>query len=131
MKFKRTLVTEQGLRQLDIVPFINIFFLLLVFFMLTSMFGSIPGINIQLPKTISSETFNSQTLTIVISSDNTMYIDDIPLDFKKVQNYIRKKKYRSVFIKADKNASLGSLTALWDTCKNRGIEKIGIVTTHE
>ncbi|MDD5584443.1 MAG: biopolymer transporter ExbD [Candidatus Omnitrophica bacterium] len=131
MRFKKTLTQETGLRQFDIAPFINVVFLLLIFFILTSNFISVPGMNLKLPRTITSEIFNAKTLTIVISNENIMYVEGKPLAVKDMQNYIQKGNYRSVFLKADRNTDLGSLVKIWDICKNLGIEKIGIATTHE
>ncbi|MDD5195906.1 MAG: biopolymer transporter ExbD [Candidatus Omnitrophica bacterium] len=131
MRFRKTVGEEAGLKQIDIAPLIDIVFQLLIFFMLTSSFMSIPGINVKLPKAITSETINTQTLTITISSEDIIYIDGKPFDLKAAENHIKKGNYQSIFIKSDREASLGVLVALWDACKRLGIEKIGIATTYK
>jgi biopolymer transport protein ExbD len=129
MKFKKRLLVEAGLRQFDIAPLIDCVFILLIFFMLTSNFVVMPGINIRLPKTITSEQLNAQTLTIIVSSEDIIYFEGKPITTQELDKVIKKNRYNSIFIRADRDASLGAIVEVWDICKRRGIEKIGIATT--
>ena len=131
MKFKQRLKVESGLKQIDIAPLIDCIFLLLIFFMLTSSFIVMPGINVKLPKALTSEQVNTQTLTVVISSEDIIYIDQEVFTMKEVEEALKKKGYDSIFIKSDRDASLGVVVGIWDLCKRSGIEKIGIATTYE
>jgi len=131
VRFKKRVNVEAGLRQIDIAPLIDCIFLLLIFFMLTSSFVVMPGINVKLPKAITSEEVNVQTLTIVVSSEDIIYIEGKPLTIKEVEQAVKKEKIDSIFIRADRDSSLGAVVAIWDICKKEGIDKIGIATTYE
>ena len=131
MRFRKSVRAEAGLRQIDIAPLIDCIFLLLIFFMLTSSFVVIPGINVKLPKALTSEGIDTRSLTIVISSEDIVYIDDKPHTIEEVENLTKKGKFESIFIKADRDASLGAVVRIWDICKRIGIEKIGIATAYE
>jgi biopolymer transport protein ExbD len=131
VKFKKYLRIESGLGQIDIAPLIDVVFQLLIFFMLTSNFVVIPGINIKLPKTITSQDVAQKALTIVISSEDIIYLDNKPVTSREITAYLKKYKYDSIFIKADRDASMGTVVAIWDICKSGGIEKIGIATTYQ
>jgi len=131
IRFKTFSREEVGLKQIDIAPLIDVVFQLLIFFMLTSSFLSVPGINIKLPKAVTSEIIEHRSLTIVITSQNILYIEDKPVILSAIEDLIKKNKYDSVFIKADKDANLGSLVSVWDICKRNGVEKIGLATTFE
>ncbi len=131
MRFKKRLTVESGLRQMEIAPLIDCVFLLLVFFMLTSSFVVVPGINVKLPKAVTSESIERRTLTVVISSEDIVYLQGKPVSISDLENYMRKIKADSVFIKADKDASLGVVVKVWDVCKKLGIGKIGIATTYQ
>ena len=131
MKFRKSARIEAGLRQIDIVPLIDCVFLLLIFFMLTSSFVIMPGINVKLPKAVTSQAIDSRSLTIVISSEDIIYIEDKPQTIGEIEDFIKKGKFGSIFIKADRDASLGAVVQIWDLCKRFGIEKIGIATTYE
>jgi biopolymer transport protein ExbD len=131
MRFRKSAKIEAGLHQIDIVPLIDCVFLLLVFFMLTSSFVDVGGINVKLPKTITSDEVDSRSLTVVISSEDIMYIAGKPHTAKEIEAFLKKDNYESIFIKADSNSSLGVVVEVWDMCKRLGIEKIGIATTFE
>ncbi len=131
MKFRKSARVEAGLKQIDIAPLIDCIFLLLVFFMLTSSFVVIPGINVKLPKALAPEEIDTRSLTVVISSEDIIYLEDKPLTVKEVTGFVKKGKFTSIFIKADRDASLGVVVKIWDACKRLGIEKIGIATTYD
>lgn len=131
MRFKKRVNVDTGLCQIDIAPLIDCVFLLLIFFMLTSSFVVMPGINVKLPKTVTSEELEVHTLAIVISSEDIVYVENKPFTIEELNDYLKNKKYESIFIKADKDSSLGTVVGIWDVCKRVGIEKIGIATTHQ
>lgn len=131
MKFRKSARIEAGLRQIDIAPLIDCIFLLLIFFMLTSSFIVIPGINVKLPKALTSEAIDSNSLTIVISSEDIIYLEGKPYAINEIEDFLKTKKYRAIFIKADRYSSLGTVVRIWDLGKNLGIDKIGIATTYE
>ena len=131
MRFRKSARIEAGLRQIDIVPLIDCVFLLLVFFMLTSSFVDVGGINIKLPKTITSDDIDSGPLSVVISAEDIMYISSKPYTLREIEMFLKNNNYDSIFIKADRTASLGVVVEVWDVCKRLGIEKIGIATTFE
>lgn len=131
MKFRRSVHIEAGLSQIDIVPFVNCIFLLLFFFILYSNFVYIAGVNVRLPKTITSDEVNFRSLTVVISAKDIIYVNSKPHSVSDIEDILKKQTYNSIFIKADRGASLGIVMEVWDVCKRLGIEKIGIATTYE
>ncbi|MBP7088234.1 MAG: biopolymer transporter ExbD [Candidatus Omnitrophica bacterium] len=131
MKFKQNVKSESGLRQIDIAPLIDCIFLLLIFFMLTSNFIVMPGINVKLPKILSPENIGALSLTLVVSSEDIIYFTDKPYTIEEIKDLIKDGKYDSIFIKADRDASLGAVVRIWDVCKKLGIEKIGIAATYD
>jgi biopolymer transport protein ExbD len=125
------MLLETGLKQIEITPLIDCIFLLLIFFMLTSNFIIVPGIHIKLPKASASEVVETKTVTIIISSEDIVYISNKAFTYKELEVYLSKRKYKSIFIQADRDASLGAVVGIWDICRRLGIEKIGIATSHQ
>ena len=133
MKFKRLCKIEHGQGAIDIAPFIDVIFLLLVFFMLTASFTSQSGINVKLPKAVTSDVFKEENLIIAITSENVLYLNNRVVAFKELSSQLAKpaNKNRPLLIKADRRASVGRIVDVWDLCRNVGIEKINIATTQE
>jgi len=131
MKFKRRVFLQKG--ELDIAPLIDVIFLLLVFFMLTSSFIFQPGIKINLPKALTSEVIQRENLIIVVTDDNMLFINERPIDYEELASRLKiaSKEQKPILIKADRKASLGKVVEVWDMCRSEGIHKINIATTQK
>ena len=131
MKFKRKVFLETG--HLDIAPLIDVIFLLLVFFMLTSSFIFQPGIKINLPKALTSEVIQKENLIIFVTGDNSLYINERTVDLDELSSRLKiaAKESKPILIKADRKASLGKVVEVWDMCRAEGIDKINIATTQK
>ncbi len=124
---------EQGLKQIDIVPLINIIFLLLVFLILSSIFLTQPGIKINLPKTLTSEVVRDGNIEILVNADGEAYFNQRPIDSDELKKLFKQVSNRSqtILIKADKRASLGRIVKIWDLARATGISQVNIATNQE
>ncbi|MBN1354066.1 MAG: biopolymer transporter ExbD [Candidatus Omnitrophica bacterium] len=131
MKFKRRVFLETG--HLDIAPLIDVIFLLLIFFMLTSSFIFQPGIKINLPKALTSEVIQRENLIIVITEDSSMYINERLINDDELLSRLKIASHDSkpILIKADRKAPLGRVVEIWDLCRSEGIQKVNIATTEK
>jgi len=131
MKFSKHTKEEFGLRQFDIAPLIDVLFILLIFFMLTSSFMVQPGVRIDLPRTVTQQVIRLQRVSIFISSEDVVYSDGKVVTNKELEDYFtdNKKNIKSVFIKADKNSSLGRVVEIWDICRKVGLSYVNIAAT--
>jgi len=130
VKFKRHTKIEQGLKQIDIAPLIDIIFQLLIFFMLSSSFTFQSGINVKLPKAVTSEVIKEENLVVTITSENVLYLNGIVTTIKELKSILKQpeSKNKPLLIKADRRASVGRIVDIWDLCRNLGIERINIAT---
>ena len=129
MRFKRHhLELEKG--RLDIAPLIDVIFLLLIFFMLTSSFVLQPGIKVNLPPAISGKVVPKENLEILITGKDYIYISKTRITIKELTSRLRMagKAEIPVLIKADKSASLGMVVSVWDLCREVGISNVNIAT---
>lgn len=131
MKFKRKVFLETG--HLDIAPLIDVIFLLLIFFMLTSSFIFQPGIKINLPKALTSEVIQKENLIIIITNEGSLYINERLIDDEELASRVKiaAKESKPILIKADRKASLGKVVEIWDLCRTEGVQKINIATTQK
>jgi len=133
MKFKRHSKLEYGLEQIDIAPLIDVIFQLLVFFMLSSSFTFQSGINVKLPKAVTSDVIKEENFIITITSENVLYLNGNVTTIKELKEILHEAKGqdRPLLIKADRRASVGRIVDVWDLCRNIGIERINIATTQD
>ena len=129
MEFERSKRTKM---HLDIAPLIDIVFLLLIFFMLTSNFINQPGIKITLPAAQSAEPQDTQHLIILITEDNRLFLNENEVDIKNLNDELKIKlsetAKKTVVIKADKKINLELAVKVMDISKSAGAENVVIGT---
>jgi biopolymer transport protein ExbD len=133
MKFKRHTKLEHGLGQIDIAPLIDVIFQLLIFFMLSSSFTFQSGINVKLPKAVTSDIIKEENLIVTITSENIIYLNGTVIALKELKERLSQPNIKDhpLLIKADRRASVGRIVDIWDLCRNLGIERINIATNQE
>ncbi len=134
MKFKRhTQVESVGLEQINIAPLIDVIFQLLIFFMLTSSFTFQSGIDVRLPKAITSDIIKEENFTITVTGENVIYWNNKITTIKELRQELSRSahKNRPILIKADRRSSVGRVVDIWDLCRELGIERINIATDQE
>lgn len=113
---------------LSITPLIDIIFLLLLFFLLTSVFIT-PGISLDLPEANNAE-FQEQPPeeVVYISKLGEVYWNDrfMPLDdlFVSLSQALQQRTNRQVTIKADKEVAFGLFVHVMDIVKAAGGEDL-------
>ena len=130
MRFKGRMQLEHGLKQIDLVPLINIVFLLLLFLLFSSGFITQSGIRVDLPKSVSSEAVKKENIEIIITSDNSVYLNGKVTNLEELNSYFKSagKRSQTVLIKADQRASFAKLVEIWDLGRSLGISQINIAT---
>ncbi len=133
MKFKRHIKLERGLEQINMAPLIDVIFQLLIFFMLSSSFTFQSGINVKLPKAVTSDTIRDENFIITVTSENIIYFRGIIVPIKELASKLKEpaKRKRPILIKADRRASMGRIVDVWDLCRKIGIERINIATNKD
>lgn len=130
MRLRHRLELEHGLTPLDIAPLIDVVFLLLIFFLLTSSFIVQPGIRVNLPKAVTSEVVQERSLVVLVTGENLVYLGDRLVTLADLRTALTKaaKEQTQMLIKADRGASLGRVVEVWDLCREVGIAQINIAT---
>ncbi|MDP8297442.1 MAG: biopolymer transporter ExbD [Candidatus Orphnella occulta] len=131
MRLKRHLKLERTLRTIDIAPLIDVVFLLLIFFMLTSSFIFQPGIKVNLPRAITSEMLSEENAVISITAENLIYYRQKLVTIKELSSLLKgiASARLPVLIKSDRKASLGRIVVVWDICRQEGVQQVNIATT--
>lgn len=118
--------------QFDLTPLIDCVFNLLLFFMLTSSFILMPGIRIHLPKAVTSEAIAEKGLVVTVTEDNLIYLNERAITIADLADRLEEAAAldQPLLIRADRRASLGKVVEVWDLCRDIGMTKVNIATTH-
>ncbi len=117
----------------NLTPLIDIVFLLLVFFMLTSHFVREQSLNIDLPVADSGEVVSEDgQLEVVISTDGMFLIDEHIVEERNLDAVLRQhladRKDKIVRVRGDRGSPLGKAVTILDAARKAGAESVDIVT---
>lgn len=116
---------------LDLAPLIDVVFLLLVFFMLTTTFAN-PSINMTLPKaSFVGQQSQMQQVTVSVNEYEQVFIDGQLTTFdklnEKIKQSLRDMKSDSITIEGHKDMPYSIFVQIMDMAKQAGVERINIV----
>ena len=119
--------------QLMLSPMIDMIFLLLLFFIVSTMYMSeIKTIPIRLPVAQNSETVSKSNFAVTVKKDGVLYLEDNKIEMKQlVANAAAESKRDaafSVIIRADGEANYKTVIKLMDELKGAGVTRFGLAT---
>ncbi|MBN1549826.1 biopolymer transporter ExbD [bacterium] len=117
---------------INITSLIDVLFLLLIFFMVSSTFLEQPGMKLELPQTKSHASEKIDRLVLQMFADQGMNLngesitsDQLASKFKELLPSLQEK---TLVLKADRLVSHGEVVEVMDLAKLSGLEKIVIAT---
>ena len=116
----------------NLVPLINIVFLLLIFFMLSGTLTKKDFFEVSPPESNTGASAEAPELVILISKDNKIALDNKPIKVNELETILSKelenRNIEEVLIKVDGNAKSGILSQVIKHIRNVGIKRAAIVT---
>ncbi|MFM7153997.1 MAG: ExbD/TolR family protein [Bacteroidota bacterium] len=118
--------------EFSLAAMIDVIFLLLMFFMLTSNFVTPNALNLQLPSS-SSKSMASSTFSVSVKADGTFYVERDPVAREALENaikaMIRKKtvgddKSVTLTVSADKSAVIDNVVFILDIANRLKVKTI-------
>ncbi|MCX8118458.1 MAG: biopolymer transporter ExbD [Desulfobacterota bacterium] len=132
MEFERT---RHQHTHINIAPLVDMVFLLLLFFMLTSHWIQEPAIRIRLPESSTAEVKAEPLKTIFITSGGEIYFMDRRVELgdlrRAIEEQIRDREREFLKIKADREAHVGILIGVIDEVRRSGTKNFSIITTQK
>jgi len=118
--------------RLDATPMADTVFLLLIFFMLSTSFVIQPGIQVRLPKAVTSEIQLKKDLVLTITAENILFLNEQPITLEELgealQAAFAQRKDRVLIIKADQEVKHGLVVYAMDIAKLNGADRLAIAT---
>ena len=125
---------EKSTFKLDLIPMINVVFLLLIFFMLTST-TSLQVKKVELPKAKTAEKNSKQFLTVTIDKNGSLELDGKAVTIEALPVHLEKKvaekKNAVISIHADKVIEFGLFGKGIELAKQAGAEDFMLATEND
>jgi biopolymer transport protein ExbD len=118
---------------INLTSLIDVLFILIIFFTVSSTFLEQPGIELKMPEAETSESHTVQKVILYIDKNENIYVNDdsVSIDnmIEKVQRLISAQTDKSIVLRADHSASHGFIIKIMDQLRKNNIYKIVVSTT--
>ena len=115
---------------LPMAPLIDCVFLLLIFFMLTTVFKNPAQLKMALPDANKPATLDKKQILVEMDKDQNIQINGIPVNFDSFEAYLAQEKHSSgnntILIRADVEVNHGDVLKLMKMARAQQIETIAI-----
>lgn len=120
----------------DLIPMIDIVFQLILFFLVSTTFASLPGIDLNLPSSSSSESTTSAGITITMEENGTIWFnsDEVTVEgldaalasFDEVA--VENRPEYPVTLEADALVTNGAIVGVFDILRHNGFQAVNLRT---
>lgn len=115
---------------INLGPLIDIIFILLIFFVVTTTFVKDLEVKIERPGAASGQRVDRRAVRVAIDAAGKVYIDGQPVHGWMVQNRVREllsqQPDRPVLVVADKRLVTARLIEVVDECRLAGARRVGV-----
>lgn len=114
------------------VAFLNFFFLFLLMIIFFSFFATPSGFEIKIPN-VTRDGLEENHATIRVTSENVLYLNDKVVTINELKRALPKigSTNAVIYLRADRRASMGRISDVWDLCRGLGTAKIKVVALQD
>jgi biopolymer transport protein ExbD len=132
MKIKRHAPPGEDLG-IDLTPMLDVIFIMLIFFIVTTSFIREAGIEINRPSAETAEREERTNILIAISPEGAIWIDRQQVDIRGLRAVVQKLRAEdpqaSVIVQADRDARAGLMVEVMDQARLAGVRDVAIAAT--
>ena len=117
---------------INITSLIDVLFLLLIFFIVSSTFLEQPGMKLDLPRAQEQQAVRMEGYTVFITTDERVFLNeervslaDLP---ERLEGIAPETEEQGLILKADENVRYGLVVEVMDIAKRSGIVKLVVAT---
>jgi len=118
--------------EMELTPLIDCVFLLLIFFMVTTVFKQPYRLKVLLPLAIEATIIEEKKLVATIDRGGAMEVNRFPVTPESLEGVLTREKEGvrvvTLIIRTDKDTGHGLVLDMMETAKRIGIEKIVLAT---
>jgi biopolymer transport protein ExbD len=130
---RRARVVER--HDIDISPLIDMVFILLIFFLVTSSFVKDVKLDLERPGARSATPASEKSLRVHVDVHGEIYVDGAPVRpwmvQSRVQDALRALSDKQVLVVVDQRTSAEKLVEVVDQCRLAGATAVGVATASE
>jgi biopolymer transport protein ExbD len=126
---------KQEVDNVDVSPLIDMVFILLIFFMVTTTFTKEMKLDIERPAAAAATKADAKVVRVYIDNTSQVYIDNQPVQLwaiqSKLRDMLRTATDKSVLVISDDTIPVETLIDVVDECRMSGAKDVAVSTTKE
>ncbi len=122
---------DDEISEINISPLIDVVFILLIFFIVTTVFVDETGLDIEKPRAASQQQLEKDSIFIGVSAAGEIHYDGQPIPLDSVQSIVTRlqaERQRPVIIQADAAAATEVTVSVLDEAKLAGAKQVFVAT---
>ncbi len=116
--------------EINITPMLDVVFIMLIFFIVTTSFVKETGVDISRPSSSQAKQVKKGNILVAIKEDGVIWINKQEVDLRAVRSRVEKMHAEnpeaSAVIIADRGSRTGDLVEVMDQIKSAGVQSISI-----
>ncbi|UAA38555.1 biopolymer transporter ExbD [Paraneptunicella aestuarii] len=116
---------------IDMTPMLDIVFIMLIFFIVTTSFVKEEGLEVNRPDSSANSNSKAKTVSIWIDERGMIYMNNRLIDSERVtaniQSFLAENNTDSAVIKAHKKTKHGTVVKVLDQAAEAGLHKLSVV----
>ncbi|HSH15100.1 MAG TPA: biopolymer transporter ExbD [Verrucomicrobiae bacterium] len=132
MKGRRSITDTEELNEINISPLIDMVFILLIFFIVTTVFVEETGVDINRPDAASASQLEKNSILIAVTSQNQVVFGQRDIGVAGVRALVKRLTTQEpempVIIQADEGSLTGMLVRVVDEAKLGGARTVNVAT---
>ncbi|RLD13247.1 MAG: biopolymer transporter ExbD [Caldiserica bacterium] len=121
--------------EVNIAPLVDMVFLLLIFFLVSTTFSRETGVSVRKPKAKTASYLSRESILVAVTREGTVHINNRRVDletlYRIMKDILKQKQEASVIIIADKGAIVGRVIEVMDKCRQAGAKNISLSALKE
>jgi biopolymer transport protein ExbD len=126
---------KDSIQAIDIAPLIDIVFILLIFFMVSTTFVKDMKLDLNRPAASSAVAASTKAIRLYVDSNGDTYLDGEPVQIWVIQSRLRDQlktmTAKSVLVITDDGVPAGRLVEVVDQARLAGATDVGVATVEE
>jgi len=133
MRRFRNFSADDSASEINISPLIDVVFILLIFFIVTTVFVEETGVDVNKPRASTAEDLEKNSILIAVTSNGQVYQGGRSIGVGGVRSVVsamlEEDETTPVIVQGDTDADHGLVVEVIDAAKLAGAEKVSLATT--
>ncbi len=128
---RRRLEAENEASEVNLTPMLDVVFIMLIFFIVTTSFIKESGVEIERPESSAASPRPEAQVMVALTPEGAVWVDGRPVDLHRVGAEVAGLlgSEGSVVIQADRQATTGRLLEVMDRLRESGVEDVAVAAT--